>query len=46
MFLRKKGKLIKKEIFTSCEVLYKKFCMRDQFLFCKKDIFQDKDFYA
>jgi len=36
--------LIKIEILTSREVLYTKSCMRNQFLFCKKDAFQNTDF--
>ena len=36
--------LIKREILTSREVLYMKSCSRNQFLFCKKDAFQNTDF--
>ena len=36
--------LIKREIHTSREVLYTKSCTRNQFLFCKKDPFQNSDF--
>ena len=36
--------LIKREIFTDHEVLCKKSCTRNQFLFCKKEAFQYKDF--
>ena len=36
--------LIKREILTSCEVLYMKSCSRNQFLFCKKDAFQNTNF--
>ena len=47
-FLRKKLSLsmalIKREILTSCKVLYTKFCTCNQFLFCKKDAFQKMDF--
>ena len=31
--------LIKREILTSCEVLYMKSWTRNQFLFCKKEAF-------
>ena len=36
--------LIKREILTSREVLYSKSCTCNQFLFCKKDSFQNMDF--
>ena len=36
--------LIKREILTSREVVYTKSCSRNQFLFCKKEAFQIKDF--
>ena len=36
--------LIKGEILASCKVLYMKSCFRSQFLFWKKDAFQDTDF--
>ena len=36
--------LIKRKILTSHAVLYTKSCMRNQFLFCKKDTFQNTDF--
>ena len=36
--------LIKREILTSCKVLYTKFCKRNQFLFSKKEAFQKEDF--
>ena len=48
-FLRKNAKpfvmaLIKREILTSCEILYTKSSMCNQILFCKKDAFQNTDF--
>ena len=48
-FLRKNAQLfvmamIKREILTSRKVLYTKSCTRNQFLFCKKDAFQNTDF--
>ena len=36
--------LIKGEILTSREMLYSKSCSRSQFLFCKKEAFQNTDF--
>ena len=36
--------LIKGEILTSREMLYSKSCSRNQFLFCKKEAFQNTDF--
>ena len=36
--------LIKGEILTSREMLYSKSCLRNQFLFCKKEAFQNTDF--
>ena len=36
--------LIKREILTSHEVLYMKSCLCNQFLFCKKEVFQNMDF--
>ena len=36
--------LIKKEILISREVVYTKSCTRNQYLFCKKDAFQNTDF--
>ena len=36
--------LIKRKILTSHAVLYTKSCMRNQFLFCKKDTFQNMHF--
>ena len=36
--------MIKKEIIISHEVLYTKSCTRNQYLFCKKDAFQNTDF--
>ena len=36
--------LIKREILTSCEVLYTMSHTCNQFLFCKKDAFQNMDF--
>ena len=36
--------LMKREILTSQEVLYTKFCVHNQCLFCKKDAFQNTDF--
>ena len=36
--------LIKREILTSCEVLYTKSCTHNQFLFCEKNAFQNTDF--
>ena len=36
--------LIKRKILTSHAVLYTKSYMRNQFLFCKKDTFQNTDF--
>ena len=36
--------LIKREILTSRKVLYTKFCTCNQFLFCKKDAFQNMVF--
>ena len=36
--------MIKREILTSHEVSYMKCCSRNQFLFCKKDAFQNMDF--
>ena len=36
--------LIKGEILTSREMLYSKSCLRSQFLFCKKEAFQNTDF--
>ena len=38
--------LIKREILTSCKVLYTKFCTRNQFLFSKKEAFQKEDFFV
>ena len=38
--------LIKRELLTSPKVLYKKFCTRNQFLFCKKDAFQNTEFFS
>ena len=35
--------VIKREILTSCEVLYMKSCLCNQFLFCKKEAFQNID---
>ena len=48
--LRKKAKLfvialIEKEILTSHKVLYMEPFMCNQFLFCKKDAFQNTDFF-
>ena len=36
--------LIKREILTSRKVFYTKSYTRNQFLFCKKDAFQNMDF--
>ena len=36
--------LIKREILTSHKVLYMKSCLCNQFLFCKKEVFQNMDF--
>ena len=36
--------LIKREILTSRKVLSTKSCTRNQFLFCKKNAFQNTDF--
>jgi len=36
--------LIKREILTSHKVLYPKFCTHNQFLFCKKNAFQNTGF--
>ena len=36
--------LIKREILSSCEVLCTMSCKCNQFLFCKKDAFQNVDF--
>ena len=43
-FSEKKTKLFEREILTSCKVLYTKFCMHNQFLFCEKDAFKNMDF--
>ena len=38
--------LIKREIPTSCKVLYTKFCTHNQFLFSKKEAFLKEDFFS
>ena len=37
--------LIKREILTSRKVLSTRSCTRNQFLFCKKNTFENTDFY-
>ena len=38
--------LIKREILTSCEVLYTKYCTHNQFLFCEKMLSKIQIFLA